>query len=1064
MRTLAGLTALLLILSACRAAGTDPTLTDGDGDGTPVELDCDDTNPAVHPGALERCDGVDNDCDEAVDEDPVDGLTWYEDHDGDGFGDPASPVRACEQPEGAVLSSADCDDARGLIHPGAAEFCNDTDDDCDHAIDEDPLDGSEWFPDRDGDGYGDPLGSRMACEAPEGYVDNAEDCADNREDIHPDATETDPNDPTDYNCDGAVAWEDRDGDGSPVWADCDDADASLHPGALERCDGVDNDCNERIDDDAVDAVLYFEDFDRDGYGDGDVTLRACEPPDGYAVTAGDCDDLSPTTHPFADELCDGADNDCDGTADDNASDARTWYADLDGDGVAGDRVVLTACGAPAGYLLEAGDCDDLRADAHPGAVERCNGRDDDCDGTVDEEAADAPLWYLDGDEDGYGEAGSGVRACAPPAGTVADGSDCDDTDPAIAPAPLWFRDRDGDGHGDAERPAAACEAPAGYVDLSDDCDDNRPSVAPGQDERCDGLDNDCDGTTDEEVADAPTWYIDADGDGFGDDATATTACVSPAGAVSAHGDCDDGDAGSSPVSPERCDGLDNDCDGAADEDALDATAWFADADGDGFGDGADALRQCEAPAGRVANDMDCDDTSASRSPATAERCDGLDNDCDGTADEDALDATTWFADADGDGFGATSSGLRQCSAPAGYTSLSGDCDDGAPLAWSGAAELCDGVDNNCDGVTDSDAVDRRAWYGDADGDGYGDPTAPSLACAAPAGTSPLPLDCDDGEPLAWSGAAEVCDGVDNDCDGDADGEALDAPTWFADDDDDDHGDPDTSLAVCVQPAGYVADASDCDDAQAAAWTGAPERCDGVDNNCDGRVDEGFLGSAAACPAPSCLAILQDASESPYGYGVGSGSYWLDPEGDGSPASYLCDMTTAGGGWTQLIDWDATAGDTATDLTDQIPLDWNTMGYDRDDGSYLRWCDYDGSYDVRDYHLQITVPNLGETRTDIYLYGASMEESANYLYVTNAAGSTDHDIACEDLISGAAYTAGELAYRPGYSCPNSTTTYTWNATWQDDFGEPIGDLHLSSFHGDANCGDYTRLYRLNFWVR
>ncbi len=124
---------------------------DADGDGHSSDVDCDDTDPSVHPNADELCNSLDDDCDGDVDEDAVDAPTWYSDADGDSWGDPEAPVQACSQPEDAVGDSTDCDDDDTASHPGADEVCyDDTDNDCDGETDEDcacpdeyPLEGAD---------------------------------------------------------------------------------------------------------------------------------------------------------------------------------------------------------------------------------------------------------------------------------------------------------------------------------------------------------------------------------------------------------------------------------------------------------------------------------------------------------------------------------------------------------------------------------------------------------------------------------------------------------------------------------------------------------------------------------------------------------------------------------------------------------------------------------------------------------------------------------------------------------------------------------------------------------
>ncbi len=118
---------------------------DQDGDGYSLADDCDDEDASIHPGAAEDCDGFDDDCDGVVDNDPTDGATYYYDTDGDGFGDATNSVSACEQPSGTISDDTDCDDSDATIHPGAEELCDSVDQDCDGAIDEDAVDGVDWY-------------------------------------------------------------------------------------------------------------------------------------------------------------------------------------------------------------------------------------------------------------------------------------------------------------------------------------------------------------------------------------------------------------------------------------------------------------------------------------------------------------------------------------------------------------------------------------------------------------------------------------------------------------------------------------------------------------------------------------------------------------------------------------------------------------------------------------------------------------------------------------------------------------------------------------------------------
>ena len=138
-------------------------------------------------------------------------------------------------------------------------------------------------------------------------------------------------------------------------------------------------------------------------------------------------------------------------------------------------------------------------------------------------------------------------------------------------------------------------------------------------------------------------------------------------------------------------------------DACTEQTWYLDADADGYG-GPESTLACEAPEGALATSTDCDDADASDHPDGIELCDGADNDCDGSVDEDATDATTAYTDADGDGFGDDASPVEICALEAGLSDVGGDCDDADPSAYPDGVELCDGVDNDCDGSTDGLSV------------------------------------------------------------------------------------------------------------------------------------------------------------------------------------------------------------------------------------------------------------------------------------------------------------------------------------------------------------------------
>ncbi len=383
---------LLLLAAACGPdASNGGQKVDSDGDGYSAEVDCDDGRATVYPDAPERCDGADNDCDEAVDEDAGDAPTWYTDADADGHGDPDAATAACDAPSGAVEGADDCDDADPTAFPGADEACDGVDDDCDGEVDEDAIDAGTFYVDADGDGHGDPATATTACEGGPGAVTDGTDCDDADAAIHPAAPEDDCADPTDYNCDGSVGWADFDGDGTAACDDCDDADAARNPGATEVCDAanIDEDCDGLADDadpGASGESTFYRDADSDTYGSATSTTAACDLPAGYVTNDDDCNDASAAISPADTEVCDAAntDEDCDGLADDadpGASGESTFYRDADSDTYGSATSTTAACDLPAGYVTNDDDCNDASAAISPADTEVCeDGIDQDCDG------------------------------------------------------------------------------------------------------------------------------------------------------------------------------------------------------------------------------------------------------------------------------------------------------------------------------------------------------------------------------------------------------------------------------------------------------------------------------------------------------------------------------------------------------------------------------------------------------------------------------------------------------------------------------------------------------------
>ena len=903
--------------------------------------DCNDNNAAFKPGATEVCNGIDDNCNGQIDEGLL--ITYYRDADSDGYGDPLVTTQACSAPSGYVTDNTDCDDTNNQIHPGTTEICNDVDDNCNNAIDEENAPGCiAYYLDMDKDTYGVDQ-SKCLCAGSGDYIATRNgDCNDADANIHPGATEICNG--IDDDCNGLVddgltaptqsctigvgacattGTQSKTCNGISGWSEYGACSATAGTPSTETCNGIDDDCNELVDD-GLTAPTQACTVGIGACSSTGTQVKTCNGVSGWSEY-GAC---SATAGTPTDEVCNNVDDDCDGNVDNN-------IAPIPSDNIQG------LCSGNV-KVCQGGNFVD-RGNNYVPTSETCNGLDDNCDGFVDEDIAPIPS------DNTQGLCSSNVKVC--------EGGNLVDSENNYVSALETCNGFDDDCNGlvdDQYVPlptscgVGACASTGSTSCVSglvvDSCTHGTPAT-----EICNGIDDDCNGLIDEGLT-APTQACTV---GIGACATTGTQVKTCNGVSgwSEYGACS---ATAGTPGTEICNGIDEDCDGSVDNNIAPIPS-----------DNIQGLCSGNVKICEGGNFVDSENNYV----PTPETCNGFDDDCNGLVD-DGLTAPTQSCTVGIGACASTGTQSKTCDGVSGWSEY-GAC---SATAGTPGQEICNGIDDNCNGLVDdgltvptqsctvgigacaSTGTQVKTCNGISGWSEYG-------ACSATAGTPsqeicngidddcnglvddqyvPLPTSCgvgacaNTGSTSCISGSVvdscthgtpttEICNGIDDNCDGQVD-EGV-KTTFYKDGDGDGYGGPLVTTQSCSAPSGYVSNNLDCNDNNPAVNPGVIEVCNGIDDNCNGQKDEGFpdtnQNGKADCVDPNSPPITEITAPEANSWHNGPFAVTLI-DSDADDDTFTCEYSV----WVKRPDrWDETTLSTPRTCNSAVIIDCPAEGYD-----------------------------------------------------------------------------------------------------------------------------------------